>query len=73
MKSPKERNGYTTEKYRDKVREQLVPFKDAKPVVKKYDASGGMAQQPLVLNIMSADPVQLEKSAMAILEKLKAL
>lgn len=73
MKPVKERNGYTTEEFRDKVRGQLAGFANvANPVVKKYDASGGMGQQPFILNIISADPKELETSAMAILEKLKA-
>lgn len=72
MKDGKERGTLTTEKYRDKVRGQLADFKDANPVVKKYDASGGMGQQPFVFNIISADPKDLESSATKIIAALKA-
>lgn len=72
MKPPKERSGYTTEKFRDHMRQQLVDFKYANPVVKKYDASGGMANQPFMLNIISADPKDLETAGMKLIEKLKA-
>ncbi len=72
MKDGKERGKLTTEKFRDKIRGQLASFTDANPVVKKYDATGGMGQQPFVLNIISADPKELEASATKILEKLKA-
>lgn len=73
MKGVKERNGYTTEKFRDKVRQQLSTYATvANPVVKKYDASGGMGQQPFILNIISADPKELEAVGMKMVEKLKA-
>jgi HAE1 family hydrophobic/amphiphilic exporter-1 len=71
LKPGKER-GITTEKFRDKVRGQLVGFKDANPVVKKYDATGGMGGQPIMLNIISSDPQQLEEYGLKIFAKLKA-
>lgn len=73
MKDGKERNGYTTEGFRDKVRQQLAGFvKNANPVVKKYDATGGMGGQPFMLNIISADPQALEEAGTKLLAKLKA-
>lgn len=73
LKEGPERGPLTTEQFRDKVRGQLSPFVSyANPVVKKFDASGGMGQQPFILNIMSADPNELEQSANKILAKLKA-
>jgi len=73
MKDGKARNGYTTEQFRDKIRQQLAGYvKTANPVVKKYDATGGMGQQPFMLNIISADPKQLEQAGMKMLEILKA-
>lgn len=73
MKGVKERNGYTTELFRDKIRGQLKSYETvANPVVKKYDASGGMGAQPFILNIISADPQELEAAGTRILEKLKA-
>lgn len=71
MKDGKERGELTTEKFRDKIRGQLTKFADANPVVKKYDASGGMGQQPFILNIISADPKDLEASATKVLATLK--
>jgi HAE1 family hydrophobic/amphiphilic exporter-1 len=72
LKSPDHRGGLTTEKFRDKVRTELKPFKDANPIVTEYDPSGGMGGQPFMLNIISPDPAALETSAMKIYEALKA-
>lgn len=72
MKHGKEKGPLTTEEFRDKVRGQLKDFTDANPVVKKYDASGGMGSQPFVLNIISADPKELEAAATKVLARLKA-
>lgn len=71
LKSGKER-GMTTEKFRDKVRGQLVDFKSANPVVKKYDATGGMSGQPIMLNLISSDPQALEEFGPKVLAALKA-
>ncbi len=71
LKPSKERGGVSTEKFRDIVRGQLVGLESANPVVKKYDATGGMGQQPFILNIISADPKALEASATKIIEILK--
>ncbi|MFS4458590.1 efflux RND transporter permease subunit [Bdellovibrio sp. HCB2-146] len=71
MKSGKDKGPLTTEQFRDKIRGQLVGFADANPVVKKYDASGGMGQQPFILNIISADPKELEEAGTRMLAILK--
>jgi len=71
MKSGKERGPLSTEKFRDKIRGQLLPMAQYNPVVKKYDASGGMGQQPVILNVISPDPKDLEKYGMLLYEKLK--
>lgn len=71
MKDGKERGPLTTEQFRDKVREQLAPFAFANPKVKKYDVTGGGAGQPLMLNLVSADPKALEEAGTRIYEKLK--
>lgn len=61
-----------TEVFRDRLRDQLAKYKEtANPVVKKYDAAGGMSGQPIMLNIISADPKDLEKYGLQIYEKLK--
>ncbi|MDG0815634.1 efflux RND transporter permease subunit [Bdellovibrio svalbardensis] len=70
LKDGKER-GMKTEIFRDKLRQQLAGFSYANPVVKKYDASGGMAAQPFMLNIISPDPKDLEKYGMQVYEALK--
>nr|BFD60590.1 efflux RND transporter permease subunit [Bdellovibrio sp. CKG001]BFD64004.1 efflux RND transporter permease subunit [Bdellovibrio sp. HM001] len=71
MKDGKERGPLTTEQFRDKIRGQLTHLSSANPVVKRYDASGGMGQQPFILNIVSADPAELEKAGSKMLELLK--
>ncbi|MFM6927588.1 MAG: efflux RND transporter permease subunit [Bdellovibrio sp.] len=70
LKGDKER-GITTEKFRDRLRGDLKDFAFATPVVKKYDATGGMAQQPFVLNIISPDAKDLETSAVKLIDTLK--
>ncbi len=72
MKRGKERGKLSTEQFRDKVRGQLTDFADANPVVKKYDATGGMGGQPFMLNIISADPAELEAAGTRMVEFLKA-
>lgn len=72
MKDGRQRGPLSTEQFRDKVRTQLVPFAYATPIVKKYDASGGMGTQPFMLNIISADPKELELAGAKLIEKLKA-
>lgn len=71
MKDGPDRGPLTTEQFRDKIREQLVPFASANPKVKKYDVTGGGAGQPLMLNLVSADPKALEEAGQRIYEKLK--
>ncbi|WP_374027514.1 efflux RND transporter permease subunit [Bdellovibrio bacteriovorus] len=71
MKDGKERGPLTTEQFRDKIRGQLTHLSSANPVVKKYDATGGMGGQPFILNIISADPVELEKAGTKMYELLK--
>ena len=72
MKRGKEKGPLTTEQFRDKVRGQLAGFTEANPVVKKYDATGGMGGQPFMLNIISADPKELEAVGEKMLTLLKA-
>lgn len=72
MKDGKERGSLSTEKFRDKIRTQIAGFTEANPVVKKYDATGGMGGQPLILNIISADPDALDAVGKKIFAKLKA-
>lgn len=71
LKPSKERGGIKTEAFREKLRQQLVAFPEANPVVKKYDTIGG-GQQPIMLNIISSDPKDLETYGLKIYERLKA-
>jgi len=71
LKPSKERGGITTENFREKVRQQLAGFADANPVVKKYDALS-TGQQPIMLNLISSDPKELEAYGMKVLARLKA-
>jgi HAE1 family hydrophobic/amphiphilic exporter-1 len=72
MKHGKEKGPLSTEQFRDKIRGQLVGFESANPVVKKYDATGGMGAQPFMLNIISADPKELEAAGSRMVALLKA-
>lgn len=69
---PAKTRGISTENFRDKVRGQLQEFKDANPIVTKYDPSGGMGGQPFQLNIISADSEALDKEGSRIYKILKA-
>lgn len=64
-----DKRNVTTENFRAIVRKQLEPFKDAKPIVKKYDSLGG-GNSPIMFNVMSTDPAALEKAAMGIYNKM---
>ncbi len=70
LKDGKER-GMKTEVFRDNLRKQLAGFAYANPVVKKYDATGGMGGQPFMLNIISPDPKDLETYGLKVYEALK--
>lgn len=62
----------TTLNFRKELREQLQPFaKTANPIVKKFDASGASNGQPITLNIISANPELLEKSANKVLDFMR--
>ncbi|MEK2690083.1 efflux RND transporter permease subunit [Bdellovibrio sp. GT3] len=72
VKMKNEKGRKKTELFREELRHELAQFKDANPVVKKYDATGGMGQQPVVLNIMSPDPKDLESAATNMIAAMKA-
>lgn len=68
----KEDRNFTTVAFRDNLRTKLAPFKEKMLIaVKEYDASGGQAQQPFTLNLISANPEELEKAANALVAKMK--
>lgn len=66
-----EKHRMKTEEFREHLRQKFADFAFANPVVKKYDSTGGMAQQPFVMNIISPDPKDLESSATKLLDILK--
>ncbi len=66
-----EKHRMKTEQFREQLRQKFADFAFANPVVKKYDSTGGMAQQPFVMNIISPDPKDLESSASKLIETLK--
>jgi HAE1 family hydrophobic/amphiphilic exporter-1 len=66
-----EKHRMKTEAFREHLRQKFSDFAFANPVVKKYDSTGGMAQQPFVMNIISPDAKDLEGSATKLLDLLK--
>jgi hydrophobic/amphiphilic exporter-1 (mainly G- bacteria), HAE1 family len=66
----KERRGVNTTAMKQRVREQMTQFKDARPQVNDFDAVGG-GQQPFNLAFLGDDIKELEKVANAVLEKLR--
>jgi len=62
----------TTLDFREKLRGQLAHLKEtANPIVKKFDASGASAGQPITLNLVSPDPKLLEESAEKVLNFMR--
>jgi HAE1 family hydrophobic/amphiphilic exporter-1 len=62
----------TTVAFRERLRGQLAHFsEEMNPIVKKYDTTGG-GRQPIILNLTSHQMDLLQKSASAIVEKMKA-
>lgn len=59
-----------TSDFKDKVREQLKPFSQARPIVKDIDMVMG-GQRPFNLNIIGTDLAQIEEISNQVYEKLK--
>jgi len=70
LKSGKEREG-TTAKFKENLRLQLKDLAYANPVVKDYDASGGLAGQPIMLNLTGTNADELNSYALKLIEHLK--
>lgn len=69
----KEKRPMTTLAFRDTLRTQLEPLgKEMIIAVKKFDISGGGGQQPIMLNLISANPEALSASAEKVLVFLRA-
>lgn len=69
----KDKRPMTTLVFRDSLRDQLAPLnKEMIIAVKKFDISGGGGNQPITLNLISANPEALSASADKVLAYLRA-
>lgn len=73
VKLNEKRPGVTTLLFQQRLREQLAQYKEvANPIVKGYEVGGGGGGgQPVTLNLISADPKELEVTAMKLMAKMK--
>lgn len=71
LKSGKERGG-TTAQFKEILRSELSKFSDAKIVVKDYDASGGMAGQPIILNLVGSSQKEVQDYAEKLVKFMQA-
>ena len=65
-----QRKTLSTTQFKARVREQLKPFSEYRPIVKDIDAVGG-GQRPFNLNIKGSDLTQVEAESTKIFEWLK--
>jgi HAE1 family hydrophobic/amphiphilic exporter-1 len=69
---PKKERDISTSQFKEKLRQQLVEFNYANPVVKDFDPSGGASRgQPFNLFLISSNKDSLDKYASMLYEKLK--
>ena len=69
---PKKERNISTSQFKEKLRQQLVEFNYANPVVKDFDPSGGASRgQPFNLFLISSNKDSLDKYASMLYEKLK--
>jgi HAE1 family hydrophobic/amphiphilic exporter-1 len=71
LKSGKERGG-TTAHFKETLRGELKEFADYSLAVKDYDASGGMAGQPLILNLVSSDQKEVQEYSAKLVAFMKS-
>ncbi len=71
LKRGKAREG-TTGQFKERLRQELKDFAHANPIVTEYDSSGGMQQQPVLLNLIGQDQAQLESYASKLFAYLKS-
>jgi hydrophobic/amphiphilic exporter-1 (mainly G- bacteria), HAE1 family len=67
---PSKQRALNTSQMKDKIREQLTPYKYAKPLVKDIDNVGG-GQRPFNINIAGSDLKEVEEVASALFAKIK--
>ena len=69
---PKKERDISTSQFKEKLRQQLVEFNYANPVVKDFDPSGGASRgQPFNLFLISSNKDSLDKYATMLYKKLK--
>jgi len=69
---PKNERDISTSQFKEKLRQQLVEFNYANPVVKDFDPSGGASRgQPFNLFLISSNKDSLDKYASKLYAKLK--
>lgn len=71
LKSGKERGG-TTAQFKEIMRNELKEFHTAKLVVKDYDVTGGMAGQPMILNLVGSDQKQVQDYAAKLVKFMQS-
>ena len=71
LKSGKERGG-TTAQFKEVLRNELHEFSHANLVVKDYDVTGGMAGQPVILNLVGSDQKQVQEYAAKLVKFMQA-
>jgi HAE1 family hydrophobic/amphiphilic exporter-1 len=71
LKSGKERGG-TTAHLKETLRGELKEFADYSLAVKDYDASGGMAGQPLILNLVGSEQKEVQEYSAKLVEFMKS-
>lgn len=71
LKSGKER-GVTTSQFKETLRKELTEFANAKLVVKDYDVTGGMAGQPVILNLVGSDQKQVQDYAAKLVQFMQS-
>jgi HAE1 family hydrophobic/amphiphilic exporter-1 len=65
-----QRKNLSTTQFKARIREQMKPYAQYKPIVKDYDAVGG-GQRPFTLNIKGSDLAQLEAESKKVYDWLK--
>lgn len=70
LKRGKERGG-TTAEFKEALRQELLPFKSANPIVSDYDATGGGLGAPFTVDLISLNQDDLNKYAEEFVEFLR--
>jgi HAE1 family hydrophobic/amphiphilic exporter-1 len=68
---PSSDRGLTTTKFKNRLRDQLRAMTEGNPKVLEFDPNGG-STQPLAINLIGNDQVQLEKTSSALVSLLRS-